>query len=546
MLKISYIIFIIISLTSRFYAIKSDGVLFQSLPTSSFIETYISDSESFKKSSSQKFVFYVHQRVNKPTHCKTVEFLNAEQMFGNRGPIFHKMDNLYSERLAYYNGHEYLSFANVGEHGTWIVGNTPGEDSGYLYIRPTFTTFTPLGIESTTSWHWNAGGEWKGMNEIKLICRDKDVSTDSFFYEVDSFYNSKELTTSEETGKAFMIPSSDKNKINILFPDRTMKEVYLHSIKVIISKGGIVKLTNQASSKTVVTRLINHELYPERSWRLICRQEPITSIGNTGSDSTTTTQSTSDMLLILDSKSGKFQDSWKVLELKNAEQEALNSKLIQDIEMTNVGDYLWIWTEEVYNIQEKWVDETRTNSYTNYITPDNVNTNEMILLCLSRQDTSQASTWIFRYYPHDRREQMKQTPLERDVELIKITIPRNNTSHASQCTSSTSQCNPSQSGLLSMTLSTTTRHLQEGAEYIQFVLHGLVYIGSNPITYIRNFIADNDKLLGPDMSSCYFYHAAVSLPTPFIYAAELVCVLEGAKSLTMVSIQLSLFFLFKY
>jgi hypothetical protein len=67
----------------------------------------------------------------------------------------------------------------------------------------------------------------------------------------------------------------------------------------------------------------------------------------------------------------------------------------------------------------------------------------------------------------------------------------------------------------------------------QIELLDLEVIGMDPVGFLMDFIAFKEDKLG--VSSCFMYHAAYSMPQPLLYANEILCVLIGAKPLTMVS-----------
>ena len=64
-------------------------------------------------------------------------------------------------------------------------------------------------------------------------------------------------------------------------------------------------------------------------------------------------------------------------------------------------------------------------------------------------------------------------------------------------------------------------------------LHSLIPIGPNVIQFIQRYI-ENKEGKPNNMSSCFLYHAAASIPQALVYATEIVCVLLGYKSLTLV------------
>ena len=63
--------------------------------------------------------------------------------------------------------------------------------------------------------------------------------------------------------------------------------------------------------------------------------------------------------------------------------------------------------------------------------------------------------------------------------------------------------------------------------------NSIVFIGSDLIGFIRKYLVYKENpAIG--LSSCFLYHAAVSLPQALVYAAEILCVLTGQKAVTMV------------
>jgi hypothetical protein len=65
-------------------------------------------------------------------------------------------------------------------------------------------------------------------------------------------------------------------------------------------------------------------------------------------------------------------------------------------------------------------------------------------------------------------------------------------------------------------------------------LHGLIPIGRDALGYLHRHLVHKEGTPN-GMSSCYMYHAAVSMPQALIYAAEILCVLIGSKPVTLVN-----------
>lgn len=468
---------------------ESNYGVFANLPTSSFIETYLSDYEKFFKSKSQKFVFHLNQRINKHATCNELEFVNVPSdieapLMG--GKIFSKINGLNNQRATWFNGVEYLSYANVGSHGTWIVGKNPGEDNGFIFVRPEHTTFTPIGIESNVPWKWNLNGDWVDMHQLKVICNDhneklENTSLDPYFYEVNSYYSSSDFSIQEETSQMFLIPivndsrSGSATKVQAYFPDHTMKTFFLHSIRIICAEGIPVKL-QRSPAISAMARLVNHEMGTNHAWRMSFRYLDADPLYPAESSAKTTFSREAEVLISLDSKSGEFRDSWKVQALNEIESSNYNAQMSGIVESVNVGDYIWIWSTSDFNVNES----------SNYISlaPDFEKATEMLLLCLSKHQSINTKTFVFRYFPHDRRDQMGQTSLARDIQLVKIAVIQDKVCMVGDLCKSSNQ-------MPSMLVSTT---LADHRQYVRHVLHGVVYIGANPVPMMRRYVAEKEMV----------------------------------------------------
>jgi hypothetical protein len=69
---------------------------------------------------------------------------------------------------------------------------------------------------------------------------------------------------------------------------------------------------------------------------------------------------------------------------------------------------------------------------------------------------------------------------------------------------------------------------------IQVEMLGVVNIGEDVVEWIHDHLKSHDGILNPEISSCFFYHGGMTIPDALVYAAEIVCVLIGAKPLTLV------------
>ena len=73
-----------------------------------------------------------------------------------------------------------------------------------------------------------------------------------------------------------------------------------------------------------------------------------------------------------------------------------------------------------------------------------------------------------------------------------------------------------------------------GGEHVSvrslFNLHGTAHT----LAYLRQYLGSHEHKFSDQVSSCYLYHAAIPFPQQLIYAAEVLCLLVGAKPVVMV------------
>ena len=176
---------------------------------------------------------------------------------------------------------------------------------------------------------------------------------------------------------------------------------------------------------------------------------------------------------------------------------------------------MWMWYSNIQ--QERTVSlsvgidgsSSLVNSFGNSVgvsTSAAVEEKDVLLECVAKSDTK----ILFKYYISDRRGAMRQTVLSRDTGYFTYIIGSN-----------VSNKKTSRKPFL---LDETFTKIQASAVF---------FIGTDVLGYIRNYLKYKENLSN-GLSSCYMYHGAVTLPLQLVYAAEIVCVLTGAKPLAMV------------
>lgn len=151
----------------------------------------------------------------------------------------------------------------------------------------------------------------------------------------------------------------------------------------------------------------------------------------------------------------------------------------------NVGDFLWLWKTSSTLIEGE------------------VKTEELLVKCVF---SLAPSFYLFDVYPTNRQEQMKKTMLQKATDMLVLSIPPEGTEE------------------LKGTI---------GEEEIR--IHTIIHIPKEKmVQFILNYLLFKEKVLN-NLSTCFFYHAAVSIPHALIYAAEILCVAIGSKPVALVS-----------
>lgn len=529
---------------------------FNQIPPSSFVKaTLVSE-----KSGSRDIVLEIQSKFNKPSKCETVEFLNLPKSLNTLASnAFKQVDKKYNQHVAYSNGKEYLSYVDEGDHGTWILGMNPGVDSGFVYIRPKHDTLVPVGLEPESKWKWSVEKEWIAYEEIRLVCRDyvdEDLpsASSNVFFQV-GLYNGN----NEDLSKLIMVPSATSITDAIAFSLSSDDEgLVLRDFKLICSMGKVVRVTDGDNNRSSLARLVNHELGADQSWRITLRRadshlhfsenNPIPKMAaslknNFQDDKTWNDKAEIRMRLKSD---GTIIENLSLQPLRKSEYLRNYRRQVNDIKQTQVGDYLWTWLRHSYsrNITSALLGATAASGEEEPIAPTSDSIEEVFLLCVGKSDTH----WLFRLYPFNRRDQMEQSILTRDTEVVQIAITPPHASSSQTCDNSNKHSLLTEfESLHDYNVSSLDRvsvHIESGADLVtkHYHLLDVMFVGRNPMQLIKNYIYEKEGVLAEDVSSCYMYHAGVSIPASLIYATEVMCVLVGAKPVNLVSILIVLIF----
>jgi hypothetical protein len=418
------------------------------------------------------------------------------------------------ERPVWSNGREYLYFIqNPSDHdsryGTWLIGREIGVDSGYAFLKPNRHGLIPLGLDQDGgAWHFLESNSWKQVKNMTLSTSSPVESL--VYYEVEYLTKQTSLTSSillasppsNKTSPSDVIkalgllsspeitaPSADLNYPAIWSPSsqswRSFSPIYSipYASPVILSSGTLdtKKLSDTISRQESIGHLINDESL-ETGWRLTFRR---TDSGNEV-----------ELMLALDSDG--LQDGYMVTSASaSLALSSYQHQLTKKFDEMSVGDYSWVWLTlktPLLGIKSPPSDTA----------PRGQETINLILKCVSREE----GVIVFEYFHSDRRDAMSRTILSHAISYF----------IAKRLPSSSSSVFPYQ-------LSFDGRPVD---------LLTIFSIGSNPTQWIVDHLMVHEGVLSPSISSCFMYHAGTTLPQQFIYAAEIICFLLGAKPITMV------------
>lgn len=523
------------------------------VPLSGFITASINGRDGMKES---HLIIKVLKRINKPTMCSSLEFRDLPS-FDDISPLHSEIFNLlpgtvYNGRQAWSNGRDILSYVRAnsdmeGEpYGTWIVGDVGGVDSGFAYIKPTTPTMTPLEVHTThgiaTSpllkdiskytkhWYWLRGKDWIEASNVTIVCLDHEyaassqsISSTSSFYKV-QFFSSKDT---DVLTNAVLQLSVDGTGTLSSFHDWGLAEssttvTHIVNARSLCAFGQPVLITvppravaegeiappNRVSQQ-VSASLVTDEVSSAATFRLIFRVY----------DSADSAQkSETEIVLEYGGADGTLVSKGYSLAAADSETESQLEKLDgKQLATVTAGDFVWLWWYPTSQAQKQTHASPLQHSDCPIISEQSID--EIFLRCTFRSP----NTAVFQRYDTDRSVQMQQSILSRDTDLWIMTFDENG-----WVTHVTSKANIANRSSISCV------HCVANIRVSRSIVVGNV---KQTISFLQNYLEYKDeqhKQLSVKLSSCYFYHAAVSMPKALIYAAEVLCVLLGYKPLTMI------------
>lgn len=424
-----------------------------------------------------------------------------------------------NDHSVFFNGQYYIFFLqNVEPHGTWLLGDRLGVDSGVAYLRPDVHTVVPLDMESLTSqWHFLKNGKWVAEKGVRAEPTDVDIvrrisfNSIVYFSGVDDFSSQSVLlmTPVDRSQQNVRSVGGDGDlfrfspALNIALPsDEFPAEKYplywsletgqwapftlLYAlpkaapVRLIASKAMTEVVNDAVSGKTRASSQVVHLVGEEgssRGWRLFLRVSDKDAGGEL------------ELKLTL-SRSG-LESNYKIKSLKKSVMSTFVKKQNKKVIDLKVGSYVWMW----FHSEAETLGKSRYLAFAG----DN-----FLLKCVGKTTTEGKEKYVFEYYQSHRRVAMDRSVLSMHTSLV------------------------------SAMWNSDTNSLEWSLDGSPLIVDALFSLGPDPVTWLRDYLISHEDFLAPGLSSCFMYHGGLSMPQQLIYAAEMICVLIGSKPMTMV------------
>ena len=372
-------------------------------------------------------------------------------------------------------------------YGTWLIGDEIGVDKGIAYNKPSqiklVPTFNHLMDSNSNSepWYMLENGEWKVQEDLQVFCTNNPVG--------DYFYSVKVLNAEEEKlmdsiiiqrqGEKSISSSPSISCDDDEYNDGTQFYLYnskedtwdlIESLEYIMELGQSYLLSSNSKVNDSCVGILINTEFLFRGYRLMFRCNNVDE-ERYGYLLSSGFLEESALALFTHDDTGASIPKPLSIDLATKERSFTSSTLSN----AKNGDYIWLWY--------------RPNA--------NEGSKELILKCISSSDKSS----VFEYWDADRNIVMHRSEIDRVVNVI------------------------------------TFQHEKEIliVNNKECDLLSAIPLGDVPnvLNYLRNFLLRSEGLFG-GISSCFMYHAGIAIPKSFVYAAELVCVLAGAKQVAMI------------
>jgi hypothetical protein len=491
--------------------------------------------------------FQVEDLHNVPVTVDAFTINNIPDYAHFKSTTFSLHSSRVNDHNVYYNGQYFVFFLqNVEPHGTWLLGDKLGVDSGIAYLRPDVHTLVPVDIESAkVKWNFLRDGKWVAesavrvevvvggstsrlqYNPVSYFHRDVVTQSVLLMTPIDKELQSRGGVDSEEEEPVFRFSPSlaaplptEVDSAAALYPlfwsSHFNKWISCTLLFVIpratpvrlidLSGGGVAagdkgngggdddkggggdgEGDSQAASSQVV-HLVGDE-HTSHGWRLFLR--------------VTDRDAGAELEVKLSLSQSGLESHLRVETLEKSAMQAYIKKQNKKIMTLSEGAYLWLW----FRADSETVGESRYLAFTS---------GNYLLKCVGKVSDDHNERYVFEYHHSHRRVAMDRTVLSLTTSLI--TAAWNDDTNA----------------------------LEWWLDDAPLLADAVFPLGPDPVTWLRDYLIAHEDFLAPGLSSCFMYHGGLAMPEQLIYAAEIICVLIGSKPMTMVSrslVQILLIFL---
>ncbi|GAB5363518.1 hypothetical protein AAMO2058_000890000 [Amorphochlora amoebiformis] len=441
----------------------------------------------------ERLAVHVRKRIDRPVICTeiTLQFPSAAHFLDYQGE-YSLHSEMYNNKPSWKNKKQrYISFlANQGE-GTWIVGDSPGEDAGIAYVRIEDPTLIP----PETGFMLLRSGGWVSAPEITAKCTGTVAGHMFYMVQFATGFTTLmvppvfETENSQECEKEIFERRLDID-ITILHPYWCETSFFNHGTE----EWEIFKIETEREPLWIgggigmgddeVFIITSAEHIHDQGWRL-----------------TTLSPTTNTYLYPMLTKYGEltlpeqFNEAYKQNNPKS-EPVSLALEITQNSPDINgrralssllPGQWAWVFLD---NGRDLSVVEPRG-------------------VCLQLLAEKNGKL-VFRWHSTDRHGVLFRSRIDNTVSIAVADI------------------NDGKKGSVELQLFGRDQEKGLGSAMIL----SLLPMNTTPFDYVEEYLRSREGMNG--LSSCFFYHSAVALPEPLIYMAELLCVLRGSKPIAMV------------
>lgn len=468
----------------------------------------------------EKIALHVLSTNDMVASLQTFQLVNVPSVVNIKSKTFYLVPDLVSAgRNVWSNGVDYCYLIinpadSKSPYGTWLIGQHVGVDAGVMYFKPNRPSLTPLIDEmSGPKWHYLSNKDWFEDRNIQLLNTGEDPLLYFRFSKVE-YADGDQMATSvvllsdpyslgfdKQSLSPLLATLMDREEVappspgtdypilwdeaTISWRDLMVLQTIPFGIPRVLSTSG----KNKGATEAVV-HLINAE-FLDLNWRLSFR------LTNNGDEI--------EKMIILDNNflaDGYYIAGGIDFKTRNSNDlmQLYNKNLQASVGNIKVGQYAWLWYQ--------------SSIFLGRSCHGSVCDNNLILKCVTAMNSSwggvqdkspyQSDILVFQYFDSDRRDTMTRNPLSISTSYIIATWNR------------------------------SLDRYEITIDGAPLQVHTLFVI-DEPIKWIADHLVTHDRLLNPTLSSCFLYHSGVTLPQQFIYAAEIICVLLGAKPVAMVS-----------